>query len=191
MAVIRRAAPTEVNISDHFESSVITSPYKDCKCYGGLGREAAYNPCGQLIQTSSHYRPVGFFINNEPVLILVASKHRVTFIKNTQKMHLGKLTACSRPTDLHSTLIYSSNSRRPRDGETEGSLLDRQLPTFLLLPPKLYELLLWHPDMVLMILRAGCCLWCIWLKQSDKTSSYIILNKVKRVLCKADLSTLT
>lgn len=41
--------------------------------------------------TAGRYRPVGSFINNEPILIAFASKHRVTFIKNTRKTHLGKL----------------------------------------------------------------------------------------------------
>lgn len=48
---------------------------------------------------------MGSFINNEPILIAFASKHRMTFIKNTRKMHLGKLADFSLQTDLHKKLI--------------------------------------------------------------------------------------
>lgn len=64
--------------------------------------------CGQgslRAPTAGRYRPVGSFMNYEPISIVFASKHRVTFIKNTRKTHLGKLTDFLLLTDLHKKQI--------------------------------------------------------------------------------------
>lgn len=44
-------------------------------------------------------------MNYEPISIVFASKHRVTFIKNTRKTHSGKLTGFLLLTDLHKKQI--------------------------------------------------------------------------------------
>lgn len=64
--------------------------------------------CGQgwlCALTTGRYRPVGSFMNYEPISIVFASKHRVTFIKNTRKTHLGKLADFLLLTDLHKKQI--------------------------------------------------------------------------------------
>lgn len=64
--------------------------------------------CGQgwlCALTTGRYRPVGSFMNYEPISIVFASKHRVTFIKNTRKIHLGKLADFLLLTDLHKKQI--------------------------------------------------------------------------------------
>lgn len=58
------------------------------------------------------YSAVGSFINNEPVLIAFARKHRVTFIKNTRKTHLRKLADFQLQTDLCKKLICPATARK-------------------------------------------------------------------------------
>lgn len=64
--------------------------------------------CGQgslCALATGRYRPVGSLMNYKPISIIFASKHRVTFIKNTQKTHLGKLADFLLLTDLHKKQI--------------------------------------------------------------------------------------
>lgn len=59
-------------------------------------------------------------MNYEPISIVPASKHRVTFIKNTRKTHLGKLTDFLLLTDLHKKQICPTTGNVVK-GAGEGS----------------------------------------------------------------------
>lgn len=74
----------------------------------------------QCAPTAGRYRPVGSFINNKPILIAFAGKHRVTFIKNTRKMHLGKLADFLLQTDLHKKLICPTTARNVANEAGKG-----------------------------------------------------------------------
>lgn len=73
--------------------------------------------------TAGLYRPVGSSINNEPILIAFAGKHRVTFIKNTRKTRSGKLTDFLLQTDLHKKLICPTTARNVVNEAGKGSKL--------------------------------------------------------------------
>ena len=87
---------------------------------------------------------------NEPVSISFASKHRVTFIKNTRQTHLGKLADLLLLTDLHKKLICPTTAGNVVNEAGEGSKTSAQQALY----PS--QLLLWHTGTTCTLTWQGC-----------------------------------
>lgn len=119
----------------------------------GQGQKAAgpsvvWERCGQgsrCALTAGRYRPVGSFMNYEPISIVFASKHRVTFIKNTRKTHLGKLTDFLLLTDLHKKQICPTTGNVVNEaGEGSEAPAQHAPHPCQLLHTRSSCLLIWH-----------------------------------------------